>query len=150
MQQNLADVGIKIEFEVAEWNTLINLWRAGAKSDTAKRRQRAELQLLHPGPVHRLHPPSASRSWWRRQRHQLGLLRRTPAWTRCSRRRATTFDQKASGRRRCRKLHEKIVDDAAVPDGHARRQRRAMRPEGEGLRAGAELVPGLLAGITMK
>ena len=36
IQQNLADVGIKIEFEVAEWNTLINLWRAGAKSDLAK------------------------------------------------------------------------------------------------------------------
>eukprot|EP01034_Spumella_vulgaris_P011627 gene11627-14796_t len=36
IQQNLADVGIKIDFEVAEWNTLINLWRAGAKSDLAK------------------------------------------------------------------------------------------------------------------
>lgn len=35
IQQNLADVGIKVDFEVVEWNTLINLWRAGAKSDTA-------------------------------------------------------------------------------------------------------------------
>ncbi len=36
IQQNLADVGIKVEFEVAEWNTLINLWRAGVKSDLAR------------------------------------------------------------------------------------------------------------------
>jgi peptide/nickel transport system substrate-binding protein len=36
IQQNLAEVGIKVDFEVVEWNTLINLWRAGAKSEQAK------------------------------------------------------------------------------------------------------------------
>ena len=36
IQQNLADVGIKIEFDVVEWNALINIWRAGAKSDMSK------------------------------------------------------------------------------------------------------------------
>ncbi len=36
VQQNLAEVGIKIEFEVVEWNTLINIWRAGAKHDSAR------------------------------------------------------------------------------------------------------------------
>lgn len=36
VQQNLADVGIKIDFEVVEWNTLINIWRAGAKHDTSR------------------------------------------------------------------------------------------------------------------
>jgi peptide/nickel transport system substrate-binding protein len=36
VQQNLAEVGIKVEFEVVEWNTLINIWRAGAKHDTAR------------------------------------------------------------------------------------------------------------------
>jgi peptide/nickel transport system substrate-binding protein len=36
VQQNLADVGIKVEFEVVDWNTLINIWRAGAKHDTAR------------------------------------------------------------------------------------------------------------------
>ncbi|HEX9462686.1 MAG TPA: ABC transporter substrate-binding protein [Alphaproteobacteria bacterium] len=36
VQQNLAEVGIKIEFEVVDWNTLINIWRAGAKHDTAR------------------------------------------------------------------------------------------------------------------
>ena len=32
VQQNLAEIGIKVEFEVVEWNTLINIWRAGAKA----------------------------------------------------------------------------------------------------------------------
>ena len=36
VQQSLAEVGIKIEFEVVEWNTLINIWRAGAKHDSAR------------------------------------------------------------------------------------------------------------------
>jgi len=36
VQQNLAEVGIKVEFEVVEWNTLINIWRAGAKHDSAR------------------------------------------------------------------------------------------------------------------
>jgi peptide/nickel transport system substrate-binding protein len=37
VQQNLAEVGIKVEFEVVEWNTLINIWRAGAKHDSSRR-----------------------------------------------------------------------------------------------------------------
>jgi peptide/nickel transport system substrate-binding protein len=36
VQQNLAEVGIKVEFEVVEWNTLINIWRAGAKHDSTR------------------------------------------------------------------------------------------------------------------
>ncbi|MGU3540583.1 ABC transporter substrate-binding protein [Methylobacterium sp. A54F] len=36
VQQSLAEVGIEIAFEVVEWNTLINIWRAGAKSDMAR------------------------------------------------------------------------------------------------------------------
>lgn len=36
IQQNLAEVGIKVDFEVTEWNALIDLWRAGAKSPQAK------------------------------------------------------------------------------------------------------------------
>lgn len=34
IQQNLAEVGIEVEFMVVEWNQMINLWRAGA-ADTA-------------------------------------------------------------------------------------------------------------------
>jgi ABC-type transport system substrate-binding protein len=36
VQQNLAEVGIKVEFEVVEWNTLISIWRAGAKHESAR------------------------------------------------------------------------------------------------------------------
>jgi ABC-type transport system substrate-binding protein len=36
LQQNLADIGIDIEYEVADWNTVINIWRAGAKDASAK------------------------------------------------------------------------------------------------------------------
>ncbi|WP_245293328.1 ABC transporter substrate-binding protein [Mongoliimonas terrestris] len=35
IQQNLAAVGIDVTFEVVEWNTMINIWRAGAKSENA-------------------------------------------------------------------------------------------------------------------
>ncbi|WP_321342997.1 ABC transporter substrate-binding protein [Breoghania sp.] len=34
VQQNLAEVGIDVEFNVVEWNQMINLWRAGA-ADTS-------------------------------------------------------------------------------------------------------------------
>ena len=36
IQQNLADVGIDVDFEVVEWNAQLDLWRAGAKSPQAK------------------------------------------------------------------------------------------------------------------
>ena len=36
IQQNLAEAGIKIDFEVVEWNTLINIWRAGAKHESSR------------------------------------------------------------------------------------------------------------------
>ena len=35
IQQNLAAIGIDVDFEVVEWNTMINIWRAGAASDSA-------------------------------------------------------------------------------------------------------------------
>ncbi|MFN4278034.1 MAG: ABC transporter substrate-binding protein [Ferrovibrio sp.] len=36
VQQSLAEIGIQVEFEVVEWNQLINIWRAGAKSESAR------------------------------------------------------------------------------------------------------------------
>jgi ABC-type transport system substrate-binding protein len=36
LQQNLKAVGIDVEFEVVEWQALLNLWRAGAKSPQVK------------------------------------------------------------------------------------------------------------------
>jgi hypothetical protein len=54
----------------------------------------------------------------------------------------TTFDQKAQDGA-LKKVHEKIVDDALFPFAHD----VAAPPvdQGHGLRAGPELVPGLLA-----
>ena len=38
IQENLAEVGINVEFEVMEWNTLINIWRAGVTEPSAQGR----------------------------------------------------------------------------------------------------------------
>lgn len=36
IQQNLAEIGIKVEFEVMEWNALVASWRAGAKDPSSR------------------------------------------------------------------------------------------------------------------
>lgn len=36
IQQTLAEIGINIEYEVMDWNTVINVWRAGAKDPSTK------------------------------------------------------------------------------------------------------------------
>jgi peptide/nickel transport system substrate-binding protein len=36
VQQSLAEVGIQVELKVVEWNTLINIWRAGAKHGSSQ------------------------------------------------------------------------------------------------------------------
>ncbi|QHQ37281.1 ABC transporter substrate-binding protein [Algicella marina] len=36
VQQNLAEVGIEVEFIVVEWNTMINIWRAGAADESSQ------------------------------------------------------------------------------------------------------------------
>ncbi|MGF1651315.1 MAG: ABC transporter substrate-binding protein [Hyphomicrobiaceae bacterium] len=36
VQQSLAEVGIDVEFAVVEWNTMINIWRAGAKHESSQ------------------------------------------------------------------------------------------------------------------
>ena len=36
LQQNLAEVSIKVDFEVVEWNQLINIWRAGAQDPSSR------------------------------------------------------------------------------------------------------------------
>lgn len=41
LQQNLDDAGVKVNFEVMEWNTLLAAWRTGAKEQTAA------LQKIH-------------------------------------------------------------------------------------------------------
>jgi peptide/nickel transport system substrate-binding protein len=36
VQQSLAEVGIQVDFEVVEWNQLINIWRAGSKDPSSR------------------------------------------------------------------------------------------------------------------
>lgn len=36
IQQNLGEIGIKVEFEVMEWNVLLASWRAGAKDPSSR------------------------------------------------------------------------------------------------------------------
>ena len=36
IQQNLAEIGIAVEFEIVDWNALITAWRAGAKDQNAR------------------------------------------------------------------------------------------------------------------
>jgi len=36
IQQSLAEIGIKVDFEVMEWNALVASWRAGAKHDSSR------------------------------------------------------------------------------------------------------------------
>ena len=36
IQQSLAEIGIKVEFEVMEWNALVSSWRAGAKDQSSR------------------------------------------------------------------------------------------------------------------
>lgn len=36
LQQQLAEIGLEVQFEVVEWNTLINIWRAGARHESSR------------------------------------------------------------------------------------------------------------------
>jgi peptide/nickel transport system substrate-binding protein len=36
VQQNFADIGVKLDFDVTEWQALVDRWRAGAKADVNK------------------------------------------------------------------------------------------------------------------
>ena len=50
MQQNLKAVGIEVDFEVVEWQALIDLWRAGAKAPQVKGAHGANLSYTTQDP----------------------------------------------------------------------------------------------------
>lgn len=75
IQQNPADVGIKGEFEVVEWNSLLANWRADARDTTTRGGSIDERLLLQPGPVYRANPALRFQPD-RTARHQLGLIQR--------------------------------------------------------------------------
>ncbi len=142
IQQNLADVGIKIEFEVAEWNTLINLWRAGAKSDLAKGASALNFSYFIQDPFTAFIAPSRFEAGGA-QRHQLGLLP-GPRHGRAAGEGAHDLRFEGAGRG----AEEGAREDRrrrAVPVRDPRRGAARPVAQGDGLRAGPELVPGLLA-----
>ena len=59
VQQNLADIGVKLDFDVSEWRALLDRWRAGAKGAHQQGHRRPQYQLQFAGPVQHLHPLSA-------------------------------------------------------------------------------------------
>ncbi len=75
IQQNLAEAGMKIDFEVVEWNTLINIWRAGAKHESSRGATGMNYSYFIQDPFTRLHAPPAMQSAAAR-RNQLGPVLR--------------------------------------------------------------------------
>ena len=141
VQQNLAEAGMKIDFEVVEWNTLINIWRAGAKHESSRGATGMNYSYFIQDPftgfIRHLQcdlQPPAGTNWGHYCDPEMDeALQRDPHDVR------PVEQQKV-----LETVHEKYVDDALflmiTHDVNA----RAMTPEGSRLRAGAELVPELL------
>ncbi|WP_407520224.1 ABC transporter substrate-binding protein [Methylobacterium oryzisoli] len=109
VQQSLAEVGIKVDFEVVEWNTLINIWRAGAKSDTSRGATGMNYSYLIQDPF---------TAFIRHAQCNLAAPNGTnwghycdPAMDKLLDGIRSTFDPEAQ-RAVLRKVHEKFVDDA--------------------------------------
>jgi ABC-type transport system substrate-binding protein len=109
VQQNLADVGIQVDYEVVEWNTLINIWRAGAKADISRGVSAINYSYFIQDPftgfIRHLQsnfaPPNGT-NW--------GYYS-DPAMDKLFDQVRTTFD-KAEQTQVLEKVHEKYVDDA--------------------------------------
>jgi peptide/nickel transport system substrate-binding protein len=109
IQQNLAEIGIQIEFEVVEWNTLINIWRAGADNPSSRGATGMNYSYFIQDPFTGfirhlqcdLKPPKGT-NW--------GLYC-NPEMDALFDKIRTTFDAKAQDEV-LKKVHEKYVDDA--------------------------------------
>src|SRR5260370_1113651 len=109
VQQNLAEVGIKVEFEVVEWNALINIWRAGAKNESARRATGTNfhyfIQHPLPGLIRHLQcnlAPPAGTNWGNYCDPEMDKLFEQAR---------TTFDP-VEQTKVLQKIHEKYVDEA--------------------------------------
>jgi ABC-type transport system substrate-binding protein len=129
MQQNLADIGIKVTFEVVEWNQLINIWRAGAADPSARGATAMNYSYFIQDPftafIRHLEcdlKPPAGTNW--------GSYC-DPAMDKLFNEVRTTFDP-AKQTAVLQKIHEKFVDDAlflmVAHDVNA----RAMSPKVKG------------------
>ncbi len=109
IQQNLAEVGIKVDFDVVEWNAMINMWRAGAKSDQVKGANGINFTYFIQDPFtafirhldSRLVAPTGTNWGYYVDPAMDALLEKA----------RTTFDAKAQDEV-LRQIHQKIVDEA--------------------------------------
>ena len=142
IQQNLADVGIKVDFDVVEWNTMINLWRAGAKSDTVKGANGINFSYFIQDPFtafvrhinSKLVAPNGTNWGYYQEPAMDALLEQA----------RTTFDGGRAGQGAAEDAREDRRR-GAFPVRDARRRAARHVDQGDRLRPGPELVPGLLA-----
>jgi ABC-type transport system substrate-binding protein len=109
VQQNLAEVGIKVDFDVVEWNAMINMWRAGAKAEVGKGANGINFTYFIQDPFtafirhldSKLVAPNGT-NWGYYQQPEMDALFEKAR---------TTFDAAAQDEV-LRQVHEKIVDEA--------------------------------------
>lgn len=96
VQQGLAEAWIKVDFEVVDWNTLINIWRAGAKHETSRGATGMNytyfIQDPFTGFIRHLQGNLARRP------APIGVSTMIPKWTSCSTRYATPSTRTARPR----------------------------------------------------
>ncbi|MBL8380389.1 MAG: ABC transporter substrate-binding protein [Burkholderiales bacterium] len=109
IQQNLAAIGIKVDFEVMEWNALLASWRAGAKDPSSRGAHSTNSSYFSQDPFtalirhldSNLVPPSGT-NWGYYQDAELDKLFAAIR---------NTFDPRAQ-EAAVQRAHEKIVNDA--------------------------------------
>ncbi|RYC30319.1 ABC transporter substrate-binding protein [Lichenibacterium minor] len=109
LQQSLAEIGIDVEFEIADWNTVTNLWRAGAKDPGAKGATAINYSYFIQDPFTgfirhlqcNLTPPAGTNWGYYCDKDMDALFDQV----------RNTFDQ-AEQDKVLQKVHEKYVDDA--------------------------------------
>ncbi|WP_374304300.1 ABC transporter substrate-binding protein [Ferrovibrio sp.] len=109
VQQNLAEIGLQVDFEVVEWNTLINIWRAGSKHESSRGGTAMNysyfIQDPFTGVIRHLQcnlAPPAGTNWGHYCDPEMDKLFDEVR---------TTFDASAQTKV-MQKIHEKYVDDA--------------------------------------
>ncbi|QCL98024.1 ABC transporter substrate-binding protein (plasmid) [Agrobacterium tumefaciens] len=109
IQQTLSEIGINVEYEVADWNTVINIWRAGAKDPSAKGATAVNYSYFIQDPFTalirqsqcNLAPPNGTNWGFYCDQEMDALFNQV----------RTTFDA-AEQDKVLQKIHEKYVDDA--------------------------------------
>ena len=132
IQQQYAEIGVDLEFQVMDWNALINLMRPGRQVARRHAARRHQLELEHDGPAQRLHAlrrqPDGPAQGLELGLHQRSRVRRArrrgaPHLRRRGARQGAGQDQHQHGRR------------GGVRLGRARRVAQRHLGQGQGLRA---------------